>query len=100
RLLYPYTLFLHDALPICAGDDTVTVRNSVNYSEARDKAIFKEIYNASLKYTGDYQDDVRSWYEESKDALAKLPDNNYIINLGERSEEHTSELQSRFDLVC
>ncbi|MDK9561176.1 thrombospondin type 3 repeat-containing protein [Gallibacterium anatis] len=66
-----------------AGDDTVTVRNSVNYSEARDKAIFKEIYNASLKYTGDYQDDVRSWYEESKDALAKLPDNNYIINLGE-----------------
>ncbi|WP_156539704.1 GA-like domain-containing protein [Gallibacterium genomosp. 1] len=66
-----------------AGDDTVTVRNSVNYSEARDKAIFKEIYNASLKYTGDYQDDVRSWYEESKDALANLPDNNYIINLGE-----------------
>ncbi|WP_218829618.1 GA-like domain-containing protein [Gallibacterium anatis] len=66
-----------------AGDDTVTVRNSVNYSEARDKAIFKEIYDASLKYTGAYQDDVRSWYEESKDALAKLPDNNYIINLGE-----------------
>ncbi|MEH8073906.1 thrombospondin type 3 repeat-containing protein [Gallibacterium anatis] len=66
-----------------AGDDTVTVRNSVNYSEARDKAIFKEIYDASLKYTGAYQDDVRSWYEESKDALAKLPDNNYIINLGD-----------------
>ncbi|KGQ23660.1 thrombospondin type 3 repeat-containing protein, partial [Gallibacterium anatis] len=66
-----------------AGDDTVTVRNSVNYSEARDKAIFKEIYNASLKYTGAYQDDVHSWYDESKDALAKLPDNNYIINLGE-----------------
>ncbi|MEH8023255.1 thrombospondin type 3 repeat-containing protein [Gallibacterium anatis] len=66
-----------------AGDDTVTVRNSVNYSEARDKAIFKEIYDASLKYTGAYQDDVRSWYEESKDALANLPDNNYIINLGD-----------------
>ncbi|MEH8075663.1 hypothetical protein, partial [Gallibacterium anatis] len=65
------------------GDDVLKVNTDMNYNQAQDTAIFKEIYQASLSFNGPYKADVNSWYEESKDALAKLPDNNYIINLGD-----------------
>src|SRR5207249_10271612 len=58
-----YTLSLHDALPICAGDI---------------------VGQGAL--------------------MATLDDRELRLNrlkwLSQRSEEHTSELQSRFDLVC
>src|SRR5207249_11251312 len=69
-----YTLSLHDALPISAYDGVVLLDLS-NIS-----ATEKEFFQTSI------QDPVKS------DAGSQLFD--------PRSEEHTSELQSRFDLVC
>ncbi|MEH8098988.1 thrombospondin type 3 repeat-containing protein, partial [Gallibacterium anatis] len=64
------------------GDDVLKVNTDMNYNQAQDTAIFKEIYQASLSFNGPYKADVNSWYEESKEALASLPDDNRIINLG------------------
>src|SRR5699024_11569213 len=41
----------------------------------------------------------KSW-ENLKDDIAVLSLHDLLITNSERSEEHTSELQSRFDLVC
>src|SRR3989449_5977111 len=38
--------------------------------------------------------------EESEDVLATMRPRLLELNLGDRSEEHTSELQSRLHLVC
>ncbi|MEH8075751.1 GA-like domain-containing protein, partial [Gallibacterium anatis] len=70
------TMLLGDA------NDVLKVTGDMNYNQARDTAIFKEIYQASLSFNGPYKEDVNSWYEESKEALASLPDDNRIINLG------------------
>src|SRR5699024_12579389 len=67
-----YTLSLHDALPIC-------------FFRCPDCGGEHPIYGAStIDALG---------AELNLPVLAKLP-------LDSRSEEHTSELQSRFDLVC
>ncbi|MEH8039018.1 cell envelope integrity protein TolA, partial [Gallibacterium anatis] len=54
------------------GDDVLKVNTDMNYNQAQDTAIFKEIYQASLSFNGPYKADVNSWYEESKEALASL----------------------------
>ncbi|MEH8115291.1 hypothetical protein P9057_09205, partial [Gallibacterium anatis] len=64
------------------GNDVLKVTGDMNYNQARDTAIFKEIYQASLSFDGPYKEDVNSWYKESADALANLPNDNRIINLG------------------
>ncbi|MFU2135061.1 hypothetical protein ACLQ95_09670, partial [Gallibacterium anatis] len=64
------------------GNDVLKVTGDMNYNQARDTAIFKEIYQASLSFDGPYKEDVNSWYKESADALASLPNDNRIINLG------------------
>src|SRR5699024_12234397 len=82
-----YPLSLHDALPICGPSHaeevamrqptTVTVSSENNQNLAFSQDLFM---NQSFRvYT-------------SRDLLG--------TELGGRSEEHTSELQSRFDLVC
>src|SRR5437868_13471976 len=65
-----YSLSLHDALPICA-----------HRPELVDNDRLAGVPDALLA--------------EQRGALAVEPDRNR-----DRSEEHTSELQSRFDLVC
>src|SRR2546422_559843 len=74
-----YTLSLHDALPICVEPDQVVAR------EARGAA-FPRGCEASVA-------PVRSRRAPALRALQHHP-------AGRRSEEHTSELQSRLHLVC
>src|SRR5699024_12298902 len=67
-----FPLSLHDALPICNGD----------YRQ---------------RYQPYYSRWSRGWiYGDSSEAEGYR----YLYYEQERSEEHTSELQSRFDLVC
>src|SRR5690606_41532580 len=77
-----YTLSLHDALPIYnlsrSGGVAVFISNSHNLT----------VRTISLSFT-------------SSDCLfLKMYANNICLNLLARSEEHTSELQSRENLVC
>src|SRR3989440_4606235 len=73
-----YTLSLHDALPI---------------SEAGASSITQEEQGKDL---GRHMPDLWPWLQEDAD-----PDeNDFDQSTTDRSEEHTSELQSRSDLVC
>src|SRR5438270_8644677 len=79
---YVYTLSLHDALPIFQGlfelADLPYVGAGVLASAVgMDKAMMKAVF-----------------------AAHGLPIVEYLVVGGERSEEHTSELQSQSNLVC
>src|SRR3712207_9091493 len=67
-----YTLSLHDALPISDGDDT---------AKMGDTGARAVVYGGA-----------------GADRLTGLEGNDALV--GDRSEEHTSELQSRQYLVC
>src|SRR5207249_11649489 len=69
----PYTLSLHDALPICMH-----------------RRLFPTIKR------NDFWTDVLAL--GAIGAITHINNRNHLRHL--RSEEHTSELQSRFDLVC
>src|SRR5699024_11471439 len=89
-----YTLSLHDALPILKSgkiDFTHSFRNKIKM-EAGIKASVVTSDN-NVKYLN-YKD--KEWITD------KGTSNHFIYteNINARSEEHTSELQSRFDLVC
>src|SRR5690606_41946400 len=88
-----YTLSLHDALPI-----------SNIYSKRDDHEKAVELLKIALQYTDDYADVYNLIGMEYlfMDNL-ELAKENFIKCLEEdieRSEEHTSELQSRENLVC
>src|SRR5437868_11338654 len=68
-----YTLSLHDALPISYELDKDIIRDAERYASADELKLLSQI-------------------------ITKKPKKLHV-KLG-RSEEHTSELQSRFDLVC
>src|SRR5206468_6620966 len=79
------TLSLHDALPICVvlGAMVLPVlRNLVNFLEIKD-AIIPAVIGLTLLFGTIVDEFIRR-----RSAVRK------------RSEEHTSELQSRSDLVC
>src|SRR3712207_7894773 len=74
-----YTLSLHDALPICkdeveAGTTTGLASPSVDVTKERQNSLWSD-----------------AWGELKR---------NPLFWIGARSEEHTSELQSRQYLVC
>src|SRR2546421_4983257 len=73
-----YTLSLHDALPI------------YSISELQARSIILTYANLAPEGREEYS---------SKEAIASLR-SAYSSQPRERSEEHTSELQSRSDLVC
>src|SRR5699024_11533038 len=77
-----HPLSLHDALPICAllAQEAHRLETEQRWAEIDDA------------YERIQQSDPASW-NEYLDELAE-------VTAGDRSEEHTSELQSRFDLVC
>src|SRR5207249_11846060 len=94
-----YTLSLHDALPICflyehfeelceilaAYDVAFSLGDGLrpgSIADANDEAQFAELRTLGELTQIAWRHDVQVMIE------------------GPRSEEHTSELQSRFDLVC
>src|SRR5437867_1267254 len=91
-----YTLSLHDALPICVRLLGTTYGNAyftLNYLFKRSDAASSEsnpiqLANPALPGTGAIQPQL----------LARAI--NAILTPDLRSEEHTSELQSPYDLVC
>src|SRR5206468_11861422 len=95
-----YTPSLHDALPIYLGELVNAAAAFVNEGEEHDLAGF--LAHAALE-SGENQ------AAEGTDALQLMTVHSakglefhavFITGLEERSEEHTSELQSRSDLVC
>src|SRR5699024_11248952 len=87
------TLSLHDALPISLLPDgsirfTIRSRSSI---EANSTVILPLFLPRSTLTRVSYRSDNRAAMSSSRGALALA---------FRRSEEHTSELQSRFDLVC
>src|SRR5699024_12283568 len=81
-----YTLSLHDALPILTAHNV-----PAHYGIRTDN--YKLIY-----YYGDPLD-VKGAIDKKTPPEWELFDNR-PFHIQRRSEEHTSELQSRFDLVC
>src|SRR5207249_7440641 len=90
-----YTLSLHDALPICRGEGCrgktrPAFRHSLHRGEdAGNLRAFRRCRAGagSWKNPGAGRGRRKTTRRETKSIL-------------DRSEEHTSELQSRFDLVC
>src|SRR5699024_12721952 len=82
---YPSTLTLHDALPISAGTST---KLSIAPKLSANVITLSCSTNALGSNPGC----------NSKEIMAPKPCICFLAT--SRSEEHTSELQSRFDLVC
>src|SRR5260370_17640439 len=84
-----YTLSLHDALPILK-----IARELAQASGSRHGA--HKLYILDEPTTGLHLDDVRTLCK----VLDRLVDAGHSVLIIERSEEHTSELQSHLNLVC
>src|SRR5207249_12064770 len=87
-----YTLSLHDALPILRGQ--VLLAGQAGFTESGSKILGRPAAEKSPVRSGSVGTVVVNtvpWRRQNARAISPLP---------ARSEEHTSELQSRFDLVC
>src|SRR5438067_9019947 len=86
-----YTLSLHDALPICSGR-TAGARVGGSIFDRQGGAVEVQDVGrlAEVRILADA--DGEAW--TNRDRLVQASPS------ASRSEEHTSELQSRFDLVC
>src|SRR5207248_11467158 len=88
-----YTLSLHDALPISSFSTKIigTWATSVTWVDVM-----------VLDINGDGKADIVGRVKESGQWWAGISTGTAIANklVGQRSEEHTSELQSPYDLVC
>src|SRR5690606_39654925 len=90
------TLSLHDALPIYTSEE---LAETINVGAAREivelaraaRRLEKIVYYSSVFVSGDRTGRVREHELEAGQGFR---------NAAERSEEHTSELQSRENLVC
>src|SRR5699024_12233562 len=74
---------------------------SKNKVEAADNIIEKHVFNLS-NFRGIYVDVEHNWKTESESRSLRrwMHTHIFLSDFTRRSEEHTSELQSRFDLVC
>src|SRR5699024_11978926 len=90
-----YTLSLHDALPIFNYKGTEA---SMSYY-GRDDGDGKS-FGSYYQYAEDYKDSFINVDQAYHPSGKKRKGDTKSQNGGYRSEEHTSELQSRFDLVC
>src|SRR5699024_11615208 len=75
-----HTLSLHDALPIFGKK----LQSKMQATSQFGKLVAQEVTSLKEVELKELIDDITSW----------------ATSLPNRSEEHTSELQSRFDLVC
>src|SRR5699024_11445661 len=93
-----YTLSLHDALPIFSGSTDFSNASRPIKDEEKKKLDDKGIKYDEFKVA---QDGVTITVNKENDFVDELTKEQLReIYSGKRSEEHTSELQSRFDLVC
>src|SRR5207249_6961549 len=95
-----YTLSLHDALPILVRNDVVeqslVVRDDDDCALGRAHRVdarCHELERIDVEARIGFVENGQLWVEQRH--LEDL-----VAFLLTRSEEHTSELQSRFDLVC
>src|SRR5206468_10571823 len=91
----PYTLSLHDALPISAQRRP--------QSQAMRLEAVRELRHGRKRRTRPDHDRRRAALRpavEQHNGLSSAPCDGERESLQDRSEEHTSELQSRSDLVC
>src|SRR5207249_6998956 len=95
-----YTLSLHDALPI--SKEFSVYRTRYHRDGSTSQGWFP--MNKDVGSLMHYQEQALACNRRYLDALAVVDDPApaylELRQLTERSEEHTSELQSRFDLVC
>src|SRR5699024_11265279 len=69
--------------------------------EGADAAKVEEEIKTMPNYFSDYDTTVHFISQEELDKNhSGIPHGGFVLRSGKRSEEHTSELQSRFDLVC
>src|SRR5699024_12451788 len=99
-LCYSYSLSLHDALPICFGMKGIrTSYFQANQAKSfmKDDALisFSDQWKVSRLITLIPKEEYNQVCGQYERALFSLREE----LLRTRSEEHTSELQSRFDLV-
>src|SRR5205823_9886149 len=91
-----YTLSLHDALPICVVDDV-----HIQRVQERDSRAIPAGYVVADDVVGDaHRVPPAGVRGEGQYICADLPHGPQQVVRGERSEEHTSELQSLAYLVC
>src|SRR5207249_6334751 len=95
-----YTLSLHDALPICRKN-SITATTSSSASTGIPTPALTPIWLAAAM-RGKFVSRVASRTQTGCFEVHTRPGKpSPGLNLNSsRSEEHTSELQSRFDLVC
>src|SRR5699024_12817420 len=94
-----YTLSLHDALPILSDIDSLVYiqeKTGIKIGEL----LFAGILIAALGAVMDVAMSIASTIQEIHDKNPALTRKELSRSGIHRSEEHTSELQSRFDLVC
>src|SRR5207249_6246035 len=90
-----YTLSLHDALPISLGAATPTTQFSVFGAGGSSVLSFQFVGPEFVLTQPTTIMEIGGFLNNCKSFVAGVPQ-----CPGTRSEEHTSELQSRFDLVC
>src|SRR5207249_12213479 len=82
-----YTLSLHDALPISPRPRSSKMRTGSSFPCTCTQSSSRTVY-------------ARSSFNAARAALSVRSVTTICVPYSLRSEEHTSELQSRFDLVC
>src|SRR5699024_12181432 len=100
-----HTLSLHDALPICLGNrgsenkylDLDPETEKVRFYPATDE--YKQLLEYMHRLYSEGLIDDKIYTMDNQKFQTKGMDGLYGSTMT-RSEEHTSELQSRFDLVC
>src|SRR5699024_12265065 len=95
-----YTISLHDALPICSQHTSKLIKHSFVYftMALKDCGLIQNdaFFIDEIKVEADANKYSFTWRRTVEKYHAKLREKTSKL----RSEEHTSELQSRFDLVC
>src|SRR5699024_12557845 len=95
-----YTLSLHDALPICSGEVLAGLKSAESPTyEVGSKVIIETDHMKGMKGA---EATIVGAFSTNAYAVSYTPTTGgeKVKNHKWRSEEHTSELQSRFDLVC
>src|SRR5207249_8665055 len=93
-----YTLSLHDALPISEEGEVwlpLQERGPLELHDGRAEPPFR-VGRRERRQRGQ-PEGLPGFSEATRSAIDV---HGRSVNVRERSEEHTSELQSRFDLVC